>query len=90
MDSPSLHMAWAGGSSEGAPQPSTRCLFEHLPRGWGKGGHLGVLGELSMFGQQEVRPESRVSSRALCSDFRSDICWFHLFTSPQGMASSAY
>lgn len=43
-----------------------------------------------MFGQQEVRPESRVSRGALCRDFRSDICWFHLFTSPQGMASSAY
>ena len=42
--------------------------------------------ESYLVGQQEVRPESRVSSGALCGD----ICWFHLFTSPEGMASSAY
>lgn len=37
---------WPGsGTLLKEPHTSTRCLFEHLPRVWGRGGQLGVLGE---------------------------------------------
>ena len=87
-----LHLSTWPGLGVLLKEPHSPALVASLNIFPGAGGGEATWGswESCLVGEQELRPESCVSSRALCSDFCSDICWLHLFTSPQGMASSAY